>query len=69
MGSQRGTWARWLAVAVDMAMMPAAGALIGHYVDQHFGTDPILTLTFCLLGVVAGFVELIRTAKEMQQDS
>ena len=69
MGSQRGTWARWLAVAVDMAMMPAAGALIGHYADEHFGTDPILTLTFCLLGVVAGFFELIRAAKDMPQDS
>ena len=69
MGSQRGTWARWLAVALDIAMMPAAGALIGHYVDEYFGTDPILTVTLCILGVVARFVELIRTAKEMQQDS
>jgi F0F1-type ATP synthase assembly protein I len=68
MASQRGTWARWLAVGLDMAMLPAAGALIGHYADLHFGTDPILTLVFCLFGVVAGFIELIRTAKEMQQD-
>lgn len=69
MASRRGTWARWLAVGLDVAMMPAAGALLGHYADAHFGTDPILTLVFCLLGAVAGLTELVRTAKDMQQDN
>jgi F0F1-type ATP synthase assembly protein I len=29
--------------------------LVGHWLDGHFGTEPVLTLVFLALGLVAGF--------------
>ena len=41
------------------------GYAIGYYLDKAFGTT-YLYIVFLLLGIVAGFVELIR---EVQKDS
>ncbi len=64
-----GKAARWLGVAMDIAIMPAAGALVGYFADKYFGTGPILTLVFGFLGVAGAFMQLIKMAKEMQRDS
>jgi F0F1-type ATP synthase assembly protein I len=43
-------------------MLPAAtfvGYLIGHWLDQWLGTG-YLTMVFLILGIVSGFVQLIR---------
>lgn len=44
-----------------------AGALVGHYLDVYFRTDPYLTLVMFLLGVFGGFVNLIRIMRDFQK--
>jgi len=43
-----------------MALSVAAGAVFGHILDQHFDTDPILTLIFLLVGCVGGVFNFIK---------
>jgi F0F1-type ATP synthase assembly protein I len=64
-----GRVARWAAAGIEFASMPVAGALLGHYLDLYFATDPVLTLIMFLLGVLAGFIHLIRTLGEMRKES
>lgn len=30
-------------------------AVVGHLLDEHFGTEPVLTLVLLVLGLLAGF--------------
>lgn len=58
---------RYTSVGVEFSSPIIAGALLGHYLDLHFRTDPYLTLIMLLLGVVAGFVNLIRRMRDFQK--
>ena len=52
-------------------MLPAAafaGYLIGHWLDQWLGTR-YLQIVFLLLGIVGGFVQLIRELMRGNKDS
>jgi ATP synthase protein I len=53
----------WLDVSIVGIQFPvsiAIGYFFGHWLDKQFGTDPWLTITFALFGIVAGFVNLFR---------
>lgn len=58
---------RYTSVGIEFSSPIIAGALLGHYLDLHFRTDPYLTLIMLLLGVVAGFVNLIRRMRDFQK--
>jgi F0F1-type ATP synthase assembly protein I len=60
---------RYGAVGFEFSSPMIAGAVAGHYLDKYFGTDPKLTLIMFLLGVLAGFVRLIMTLRELQKSS
>lgn len=49
-------------LGLTMALGIAVLAYLGHKLDQRWGTDPWLTLTGSVLGVVIGFINLFRTA-------
>ncbi len=52
------------------AVMPAcvvAGYAIGYYLDKLFNTS-FLYIVFLLLGIAAGFIELIREVQKDQID-
>ncbi len=40
-------------------------AIIGHLLDRHFGTDPLLTLVFLVLGLLAGFLGAYRQLRRL----
>ncbi len=42
---------------------------IGYWLDQYFATKPVLMILFFVLGVVTGFVNVVRAAKKMQQET
>lgn len=63
-----GRMARYAAAGMNFAISPAAGAILGHYLDLYFKTDPILTIIFCLSGFVAGTVNLIRELSSLQKE-
>ena len=45
-------------VGIAMALSIALGALIGHYLDKVFGTQPWLTIVFLCFGIAAAFRNL-----------
>ena len=51
---------RFAAIGFEFAWPMIAGAILGHYLDLYFHTDPWLTLVMFLLGVFAGFWRLIQ---------
>jgi len=52
--------ARLSTIGVTLVAATAIGLAIGYGLDRVFGTSPWLTLTFTLLGIAAGFVNLFR---------
>lgn len=67
----RGSWARQLAHYSHIGFaLPAAtlvGWLLGAWLDSRLGTDWIYLLGL-LLGVAAGFVELVRTLMQASRE-
>lgn len=56
---------RYLSLAFLLPLCAAVGYGMGYALDRAFGTTK-LYIVFLLLGIVAGFVQLIR---ELQKDS
>jgi ATP synthase protein I len=63
-----GKMVRYGAIGIEFSSPIVAGAIIGHYLDQYFRTDPWLTLVMFLMGVVAGFYRLITSLSEFQKE-
>ena len=62
-----GKMARFAAIGWEFAMPMLAGAIIGHYLDLYFHTDPWMTLVLFMLGLFAGFVRLIQELSAFQR--
>jgi F0F1-type ATP synthase assembly protein I len=67
MALDTGKMMRYSAVGLEFSSPIVAGAIIGHYLDLYFKTDPWLTLGLFLLGVFAGFYRLIAALSEIQK--
>ncbi|MBM3745768.1 MAG: AtpZ/AtpI family protein [Acidobacteria bacterium] len=66
MGRPPNRWAmvgRYTTLAFTLPVSTFAGYLIGHLLDRLFRTD-FLYVVFLLVGIAAGFVELIREAQK-----
>ena len=50
-------------VPVLLAASPIIGFFIGRFLDGKFGTDPLLTYLFLILGFVAGAVQVAKMAR------
>jgi F0F1-type ATP synthase assembly protein I len=61
--------AKFAAVGIEFTSPIIGGALIGHYLDLYFGTDPWQTLCWFLLGVFLGFYRLIYWLSLFQKES
>ena len=66
--AQRAAGQAWR-IAIELAVAIILGALFGYWLDQYFGTTPWLMLVFFVLGIFAGFFNVLRTAKQMQKDA
>jgi|MudIll2142460700_1097286.scaffolds.fasta_scaffold577699_1 ATP synthase protein I len=47
-------------IGVGMVAATAIGLLLGYGLDSLLGTRPWLTLIFAILGIVAGFLNMLR---------
>jgi F0F1-type ATP synthase assembly protein I len=54
---------RFASIGAEMTMPPITGAIIGHYLDLYFKTDPAITVIAFLVGLVGGFTRMIHDAK------
>ena len=54
-------------ISTELVAAVAVGTIIGFILDKTFGTKPWLILIFFFVGVVAGIINVFRSAKNMQK--
>ena len=54
-------------MSTELVSAVAVGTIIGFILDNWFGTKPWLILIFFFVGVIAGILNVIRSAKSMQK--
>jgi len=54
-------------LSTELVSAVAVGTIIGFILDKTFGTKPWLILIFFFVGVVAGIINVFRSAKKMQK--
>ncbi len=54
-------------MSAELISAVAVGTIIGFILDNWFGTKPWLILIFFFVGVVAGILNVVRSAKNMQR--
>jgi len=50
-------------VGIQLVLSTFVGFGMGYFIDKFLGTFPWLTIVFLILGIVAGFRELLRVAR------
>jgi len=72
MPENQGKWIRKAGQASSIGLVLvisiAIGYFFGSWLDRVFHTDPWLMLLFTLIGIVAGFTEMIRIANSLSSD-
>lgn len=65
-------WVRKAGLGSSIAILLVASIFIGwwfgSWLDSKLGTAPWMMLIFTLLGIAAGFIELIKIAMELSKD-
>jgi len=54
-------------MSTELVAAVLVGTIIGFIFDTWFGTKPWLILTFFFVGAIAGVLNVIRSAKNMQK--
>jgi len=54
-------------MSTELVAHVIVGTIIGFILDKTFGTKPWLILIFFFVGVVAGILNVIKSAKKMQK--
>ena len=54
-------------LSTELVSAVAVGTIIGFILDKTFGTKPWLIIIFFFVGVIAGIINVIRSAKKMQK--
>ena len=54
-------------MSTELVAAVAVGTIIGFILDNWFGTKPWLILIFFFVGVIAGILNVIKSAKNMQK--
>ncbi|HJN84064.1 MAG TPA: AtpZ/AtpI family protein [Candidatus Pelagibacter bacterium] len=53
-------------ISTEMVAAVVVGTIIGFILDNWFGTKPWLILIFFFVGVIAGILNVVKSAKSMQ---
>jgi F0F1-type ATP synthase assembly protein I len=69
MAMSSGRMMRFASIGFEFAWPMVAGAIVGHYLDLYFHTDPWLTLVMFLLGVFGGFWRLVQELASFQREN
>ena len=54
-------------MSTELVSAVVVGTIIGFILDNWFGTKPWLILIFFFVGVVAGIMNVVKSAKKMQK--
>ena len=55
-------------LGTELVAAVIVGTIIGFILDNWFDTKPLLTICFFFIGVSAGILNVIRSAKKMNKD-
>ena len=56
-----------LKISTELVAAVVVGTTIGFLLDNWFGTKPLLTICFFIIGIAAGILNVFKSAKKMQQ--
>ena len=56
-------------IITDLVAAPIVGCVIGWLVDRVSGLSPLFLVIFFFLGLAAGVINVMRTAKEMNRNN
>lgn len=51
-------------VGIHLVISTFVGFAIGYLIDRTFNTSPWFLMVFLILGIVSGFMELLKVAKQ-----
>ena len=54
-------------MSTELVSAVAVGTIIGFILDKTFGTKPWLIIIFFFVGVIAGIINVVKSAKNMQK--
>ena len=54
-------------MSTELVAAVVVGTIIGYILDNWFGTKPWLILIFFFIGVITGIMNVIKSAKKMQE--
>ena len=57
-----------LKISTELVAAVVVGTTIGFLLDNWFGTKPILTICYFFMGVAAGILNVIKSAKKMHNN-
>ena len=66
-GSNAASLGKALKISTELVASVVVGSTLGFLLDSWFGTKPLLTICFFILGVAAGIINVFRSAKKMQK--
>ena len=56
-------------IGTSLAVWIVLPTLFGSWLDSRFGTDPLLTLAFLVLGLMVGFFDAYRRLRDVIRQS
>tara|TARA_B100001123_G_scaffold429089_1_gene547028 strand:+ start:276 stop:566 length:291 start_codon:yes stop_codon:yes gene_type:complete len=63
--SNAASFGKAIKISTELVASVVVGTTIGFLLDNWFGTKPLLTICFFLMGVAAGILNVFRAAKKM----
>ncbi|MDC0231657.1 AtpZ/AtpI family protein [Pelagibacteraceae bacterium] len=57
-----------LKISTELVAAVVVGSIIGFLLDGWFDTKPLLTISFFIMGVAAGMLNVFRSAKKMHNN-
>ena len=67
-GSNAASLGKALKISTELVAAVVVGATLGFILDNWFDTKPWLTISFFFIGVAAGILNVIKSAKNMHKN-
>ena len=67
-GSNAASLGKALKISTELVAAVVVGTTLGFILDNWFGTRPWLTISFFIMGVAAGILNVIKSAKNMHKN-